>query len=118
VTKLILNSPTFGDDADAISNTEMTSPSNIPISNMMNSTEPPCMTWADTFYIVISCDTSPLSKYGAKVEPIDSIRLKNMRKVEVSPAYDFFTEDGKPLVWYHKTKEGKSNILPHRDYIP
>jgi len=64
-----------------------------------------CMTWADTLYVPISCDTSPLSKFGTKVEPIDRIKLKNFKRVEVTAAYDFFTEDNKPLVWYYKNKE-------------
>jgi len=31
--------------------------------------------------------------------------LKNFKRVEVTAAYDFFTEDHKPLVWYYKNKD-------------
>jgi len=44
------------------------------INNQVNkSTVEKCMTWADSHYVTISCDTSPLSKFGTKVEPIDRI---------------------------------------------
>lgn len=66
-----------------------------------------CMAWADTLYISLSCNTGYLSKYGSKVEPLDLIRLKSMRKIEVSLSYQFFAEDGKPLVWYYKNDEGE-----------
>lgn len=66
-----------------------------------------CMTWADSLYIPISCNTAPLSKYGTKVEPLIKIKLKNMKKVDVNAAYTFFSEDGKPLIWYYKNKEGE-----------
>lgn len=63
-----------------------------------------CMTWADSLYIAISCSESPLSKYGTQVKPLNEMELNNMRKLEVNAAYDFFSDDGKPLVWYYKNK--------------
>ncbi|MGB3149403.1 MAG: hypothetical protein WBB27_01975 [Maribacter sp.] len=73
--------------------------------------ETECMTWADSLYVTISCDQSPLSKYGTQVKPIDKMKLKNMRKVEVSAGYKFFSEDGKPLIWYYKNKENKHEFF-------
>lgn len=64
-----------------------------------------CMTWADSLYVVVSCDKSPLSKYGTQVKPLDKRELKNMRRVEVTAAYDFFTVTGKPRIWYYKNDE-------------
>ena len=64
-----------------------------------------CMTWADSLYVVISCDTSPHSEFGTAVEPINKIKLKNFKRVEVTQAYNFFTEDKKPLIWYYKNKD-------------
>lgn len=66
-----------------------------------------CMTWADSLYVAISCNRSPLSEYGTQVKPLDPMELKNMRKVEVSAGYKFFSEDGKPLIWYYKNKENE-----------
>lgn len=66
-----------------------------------------CMTWADSLYVTVSCDTSPFSKYGTDVKPLDRNELKNMRKVEVNAAYPFFADDGSPLIWYYKNKEGE-----------
>ena len=63
-----------------------------------------CMTWADSHYIPISCDESPLSKYGTEVKPLDQMELKKMRKVKVTAAYDFFNDAGKPLIWYYKNE--------------
>jgi len=66
-----------------------------------------CMTWADSLYVKVSCDTSPYSEYGTKVEPLDPIRFKNMRRLNhVFVGLDFFAPDGSPLVWYHKNKAG------------
>lgn len=61
-----------------------------------------CMTWADSLYIPISCDTGPFSKFGTKVEPLRPIDLQNMKKVEVYAGYPFFTDTDKPRVWYYK----------------
>ena len=66
-----------------------------------------CMTWADSLYVPISCNTGPRSKFGTIIEPLDLKRLKNFKKVEVNAAYPFFTEDGKPLIWYYKNKDEK-----------
>lgn len=66
-----------------------------------------CMAWADTLYVEVSCTNQPYSPYGTDVEPLDSIKLKNFKKVEVNAAYPFFTEDGKPLIWYYKNKDEK-----------
>ena len=64
-----------------------------------------CMTWADSLYVTVSCDTGPFSTFGTEVKPLDQMKLKNMRKVEVNAAYPFFSEDGKPLVWYFKNTD-------------
>lgn len=64
-----------------------------------------CMTWLDSAYIAVSCDLGPFSKIGNAVKPINRMELKNMRKVEVNAAFRFFSEDGKPLVWYYKNKD-------------
>ncbi len=68
-----------------------------------------CMTWADSLYVAVSCDEAPLSKYGTDVKPLDQMEMKNMKKVEVDAAYEFFFEGDteKPLIWYYKTKEGE-----------
>ncbi|WP_394747099.1 hypothetical protein [Spongiimicrobium salis] len=63
-----------------------------------------CMTWVKTHYEEISCAT----KYSANVEPLDPIKLTNFRKVEVTMATDFFSEEtNKPLIWYYKNKNGE-----------
>jgi len=66
-----------------------------------------CMTWADSLYVVVSCDKGPLSKYGTQVKPLDKRELKNMRSVAVTAAYDFFTATGKPRIWYYKNDENR-----------
>lgn len=68
----------------------------------IDDTRTECMTWADSLYVKISCEEGPLSKYGTQVKPLDIMELKNMKKLKVNAAYSFFTEDGKPLVWYYK----------------
>ncbi len=65
-----------------------------------------CMAWADTVYIKVDCDMQPFSEFGTKVEPLDASRLNNLKKVEVNMATTFFAEDGKPMIWYSKNKEG------------
>ncbi|RIV45612.1 hypothetical protein [Flagellimonas pelagia] len=66
-----------------------------------------CMAWADSLYVKVDCTSQPFSKFGTKVEPLDPARLKNLKKVEVNMASDFFTEDGKPMIWYSKNKDGE-----------
>lgn len=67
-----------------------------------------CMAWADSVYLEVSCNTKPYSKYGTKVEPLDKVRLENFKKVKVTMASTFFTEEAnKPLLWYYKTKENE-----------
>nr|WP_299214970.1 hypothetical protein [uncultured Allomuricauda sp.] len=61
-----------------------------------------CMTWADSIYVSVSCDKGPFSIHGTKVVPLDKIKLKNMRKVEVDAAYKFFSNANEPLIWYYK----------------
>ena len=56
-----------------------------------------------TQYEEIAC----AKKYSAIVEPLDPIKLTNFKKVEVTVAYTFFTENGKPLIWYYKNREGE-----------
>ena len=64
-----------------------------------------CMTWADSLYVAVSCNTGPFSNYGTKVEPMDEMKFKNFKQVKVTQAYPFFSEDDKPLIWYSKNKE-------------
>lgn len=66
-----------------------------------------CMTWADSTYVIISCSKKPYSKYGTKIEPLEEIRFENFKKLKVNAAYPFFTDDGKPLVWYYKKENGE-----------
>ena len=61
-----------------------------------------CMTWADTLYVPISCDAGPLSTHGTPIVPIDPIKMKSFKKVEVDMATQFFSEQtGQPLIWYY-----------------
>lgn len=79
-----------------------------PSNNRVNySKEENCMTWADSIYIRVSCTTGPLSKYGTRIEPIDEKKIKNFKKVKVTAAYQFFTIEGKPRIWYLKNKNGE-----------
>lgn len=65
-----------------------------------------CMTWADSLYVAVSCDSGPFSKYGTKVEPINPFKLEKFKKVEVNAAYLFFSEEtNNPLIWYFKNKD-------------
>ncbi|MEO9512132.1 MAG: hypothetical protein ABJN84_17955 [Flavobacteriaceae bacterium] len=66
-----------------------------------------CMTWADTLYIKVSCDMGSPSKYGTAVEPLDKNKLKSMKKAKVYAGFDFFADNGKPLIWYNKNKKGE-----------
>jgi len=66
-----------------------------------------CMTWADSLYVPISCEVGPRSKFGTKIEPVDPIKLKNFKKVEVDMTTQFFAEDDKPMIWYYKNKDGE-----------
>ncbi|MBT9190402.1 hypothetical protein [Zobellia russellii] len=64
-----------------------------------------CMTWADSTYLKIACDVGPYSKYGTKVIPYEENRFKNLKRVKVHLAYNFFNEKGQPLVWYFRNDE-------------
>lgn len=67
-----------------------------------------CMTWADSLYISISCDTGSLSKYGTPIVPLDPVKLKSFKKVKVTMATQFFSEQtNQPLIWYTKNKDGE-----------
>jgi hypothetical protein len=66
-----------------------------------------CMTWADSLYIEVPCTSNPYSEYGTKVEPMDRVRMNSFKKVEVTMATPFFSEDDKPLIWYHKNTGGE-----------
>ncbi len=66
-----------------------------------------CLTWADSLYVEVACDIGPYSEFGTEVKPIEQIPSRNMRKVKVHAAYDFFTEDNKPRIWYYKSKDGE-----------
>ncbi|MEE9364099.1 MAG: hypothetical protein V3U92_15985 [Cellulophaga sp.] len=63
-----------------------------------------CMTWDKTHFKKVSCITT----FGAKIVPLDQVRLKTFKKVEVTMATLFFSEEtNKPLFWYYKTKKGE-----------
>lgn len=67
-----------------------------------------CMTWADSLYIPISCDTGPLSNYGTPIVPLDPVKLKSFKKVKVTMATRFFSEQtNQPLIWYFKDRNGE-----------
>lgn len=66
-----------------------------------------CMTWSHSLYVAVSCDEGPVSKYGTQVKPLDQTELKSMKKVKVDAAYQFFSDTGKPLIWYYKNKDGE-----------
>lgn len=105
ITTVIFNKKIFPDVSkySPSINTTIKSPMNPKIDTQLVDNK--CMTWADSLYIPVSCDESPISKYGTQVKPLDPMELKNMHKVEVDAAYLFFSEDGKPLIWYYKNKE-------------
>lgn len=66
-----------------------------------------CMTWADSLYVAVPCTTGPYSSFGTKVEPMDIMKLKKLKKVKVRLSYLFFNEHDEPLIWYFKNKEGE-----------
>ncbi len=66
-----------------------------------------CMTWADSLYVTVSCNMASPSTSGTEVIPLNFTFLESMRKVKVHAAYDFFTEDNKPRIWYYKSKDGE-----------
>lgn len=70
-----------------------------------------CMAWADSLYVEVSCASHPYSDFGTKVEPMDRVKLNSFKKVEVTMATDFFSEDEKPLIWYFKTKGGEMEFF-------
>jgi hypothetical protein len=65
-----------------------------------------CMVWAKNHYEKIDCNLLVHPKYGTKVEPFLPFK-STMKKIEVSASTKFFSEiNGKPLIWYYKTKQG------------
>lgn len=89
-----------------------------PGHKVVNPQRDKCMTWADSLYVAVSCDTGPSSKYGTDVKPLDPNELQNMRKVEVNAAYQFFSEDGKPLIWYYKNEGNEHEYFTAPGYHP
>ena len=77
------------------------------IDRMENNPENQCMAWADSLYVKVDCTTQPFSEFGTKVEPMDQSKLDNLKKVKVNMATSFFTENGKPMIWYYKSKDGE-----------
>lgn len=88
------------------------------IGQVNNSAEGKCMTWADSLYIPVSCDEGPFSTYGTRVKPLDKMELKSMRKVEVNAAYQFFSDSGKPRIWYFKNKNNEYEYFTAPGYHP
>lgn len=66
-----------------------------------------CITWADSLYVTVPCDTGPLSSFGTKIESEKVVAFRNMRKIMVNASYQFFNENGEPLIWYYKNEEGE-----------
>ncbi|WP_431163282.1 hypothetical protein [Flagellimonas beolgyonensis] len=66
-----------------------------------------CMAWADSLYLEVSCSAQPFTQYGTKAEPLDPIKLQGFKKIEVNMATQFFADDGKPMIWYYKNKDGE-----------
>ena len=59
-----------------------------------------CMVWKIDHYEKADCAVS----YKEKVVPIDEVRLKNFKKVEVDLTTEFFDEaTQEPLIWYYKS---------------
>lgn len=65
-----------------------------------------CMAWADSVYLTVSCDRGPYSPYGTEIIPLDPVRLKTFKKVGVDLTTEFFSQSGKPMIWYSRSKEG------------
>ncbi|WP_142783819.1 hypothetical protein [Changchengzhania lutea] len=71
-------------------------------------TENKCMAWAKNHYEEVSCNLTFHKEYGTKIEPYDSNKIANFKKVKVTMKTDFFAEGtNKPLIWYTKNKDGK-----------
>ncbi|MBO0321546.1 hypothetical protein J0X14_04485 [Muricauda sp. CAU 1633] len=95
-TSLILKNQIPSDNSNSSTNLK---------NDTQSITREKCMTWADTIYVEVSCTTKPYSKFGTAVEPLDPVKLKNFKKVEVTMSTNFFTEDGKPIIWYFKNRD-------------
>lgn len=66
-----------------------------------------CMAWAQDHYIEIDCSLDYHPTFNTKVEELVEDRMMNMKRVELTAASTFFSEEtGKPLVWYYKNKSG------------
>jgi len=60
------------------------------------------MTWRKTHFEKVACAT----KFDSKIVLLDPVRLNTFKKVEVSMATQFFSEEtNKPLIWYYKNKD-------------
>ncbi|GAA3594371.1 hypothetical protein Q4Q39_06745 [Flavivirga amylovorans] len=67
-----------------------------------------CMAWAKNQYEKVPCNLALHKKYGTTIEPYDSKKIANFKKVEVTMKTDFFVEEtNKPLIWYTKNKDGE-----------
>lgn len=106
------------DNIDDVNNTPSLTNTTIDKPIYPNYGENTCMTWADSLYITVSCDTGPYSKFGTKIKPLRPMMLQNMRKVKVHAAYKFFSEDGKPLIWYYKNKNGEHEYFTTLGFHP
>ncbi len=111
-TTIIFKNQIFNPDRDSSSNSTT-------IENPVNpNTDSRCMTWADSLYISVPCDEGPYSKYGTQVKPLDRMELKNMKKVEVRAGYPFFTEEGKPRIWYYRNKNNEFEYFTAPGFHP
>lgn len=68
-----------------------------------------CMAWVEDHYEKVSCDLNFHPKSGRKIEPFETKKLSNFRKVEVTILTKFFADEAKkqPLIWYYKNKKGE-----------
>lgn len=99
ITKSLLDLPSI-ENPDFESNRPVT-------KNLDIDTDKGCMAWADSLYIPVSCDKGPFSKYGTKVEPLNTNTLSSLKKKKVNAATDFFVEGTEqPLIWYSKSDDG------------
>ncbi|MET1258131.1 hypothetical protein ABV409_02260 [Flagellimonas sp. DF-77] len=105
MTRLLLD-PLIPGDNHSQPNRNDTTISDNPSGSTSKGEELNCITWADTVYVMVSCNSS-ISKYGNPIEPIDKKKLESMKKVKVTAASNFFADNGKPLIWYHKNSNGE-----------
>jgi len=85
----------------------------------INPTTNGCMAWAKNEYVKISCDRQTHPEYDTTVIPEDPKLMANFKKVEVTAAYPFFSEDtGQPRVWYYKNNQNEIEYFTAPGFHP